>query len=370
MNSVINLVELNDDEALAFEPEHKSIPLETPRIEIDIISAADLQRKKFPPIQFIIPRLLPPGLLLFAAPPKIGKSWLGLDAAIAIALGGEFLGIECKQGDVLFIGLEDSQRRVSERLGKLLPGTGWPERLTIATKWPRADQGGIDKIKEWAASCEKPSLVVIDVLTLFRAERRANSQVYEEDYRGIKPIQELAHDLAIGIVCIHHTRKQASDDAFQQVSGSTAMTGAVDGTLMLLRTSSGTELHLQHRDLEGFEKAVQFDKWSCRWSLLGDANEVRRSDERTQILDYLIGSDEPLGPNDIAAELGVSQVSTRQTLLRMVKAGEIRKAGRGKYLHPDVSPPVTSVTKSHSQHSTVAQSDNVTDVTGLSGGSA
>ncbi len=306
----------------------------------DTISASDLQSQNFPPVRFVINRLLPVGLLLFAAPPKIGKSWMCLDAAIAVALGGQFLGSDCEQGDALFIGLEDSQRRLSERIGKLLPGQSWPQRLVLATKWPRADQGGLSKIREWAISVQKPTLVVIDVLTLFRAERRANSQVYEEDYRGIRPIQELAHELGIGIICVHHNRKQVSDDAFQMVSGSTAMTGAVDGTLLLLRGGAGIELHLQHRDIEGFEKAIQFDKWACRWTLLGDASEVRRTDERTAILNVLQEAGEAMTLSDIAAATEMQTGNAKQLLFKMAKSGEVKRAKRGSYLHPDFDSPV------------------------------
>ena len=61
------------------------------------------------------------GLTLLAARPKIGKTWLALDIAIAVATGGYCLGdIKCEQGDVLFLALEDNKRRMQRRLTKLL----------------------------------------------------------------------------------------------------------------------------------------------------------------------------------------------------------------------------------------------------------
>ena len=51
-------------------------------------SAADLMAKEFDPIAWLVPGLIPEGLMILAARPKIGKSWLALDLAIATSAGG------------------------------------------------------------------------------------------------------------------------------------------------------------------------------------------------------------------------------------------------------------------------------------------
>jgi hypothetical protein len=48
---------------------------------------------------------------------------------------------------------------------------------------------------------------------------------------------------------------------------------------------------------------VQFDRITCRWRALGEAGEVRRSDERSEILSVLTNAIEPLNPREIAAEV-------------------------------------------------------------------
>src|SRR5262245_27434130 len=66
-----------------------------------ITSAAQLQHKDFPEIQFVVPRYVAPGLTLLAAKPKMGKSWLCLDIAISVASGRYCLGdVKCSQGQV------------------------------------------------------------------------------------------------------------------------------------------------------------------------------------------------------------------------------------------------------------------------------
>ena len=52
------------------------------------ISMAQLMATKFRPIQYVIPGIIPEGLTILAAPPKVGKSWMVLDLAYQLANGG------------------------------------------------------------------------------------------------------------------------------------------------------------------------------------------------------------------------------------------------------------------------------------------
>ena len=60
-------------------------------------SAADLQKMTLPEPRWIVPGLIPEGVTLLAGKPRVGKSWLALDLAIAVATGAEALGIRCPQ---------------------------------------------------------------------------------------------------------------------------------------------------------------------------------------------------------------------------------------------------------------------------------
>ncbi len=46
-----------------------------------------------------------------------------------------------------------------------------------------------------------------------------------------------------------------------------------------------------------------------------------------------------MAPNEIAAATGMPSGNVRQLLFKMVKAGEVIKTARGRYLHPDNNPP-------------------------------
>jgi hypothetical protein len=126
-----------------------------------------------------------------------------------------------------------------------------------------------------------------------------------------------------------------SDDPLDMVSGTTALTGAVDGALVLDLDGSGFRLRGRGRDIEkNIEVALEFN--NGHWTLLGDAADVHRSDQRKAITTVLDASDKAMSPNEIAIALKQPVVNIRQLLLKMTKAGEIQKDGRGKYKLADI----------------------------------
>jgi RecA-family ATPase len=160
-----------------------------------VFDAATLQGMTFPPLKFILPGYVPEGATLLVSRPKLGKSWLVLDLAIATAAGRFTLGeLKPSQGDVLYLALEDGKRRLQRRITKLLPtfSFSWPPQLKIATEWRRADQGGLPDIESWIASVETPRLIIIDTLAQFRKVPNGRTQGYTDDYAAISELQKLA----------------------------------------------------------------------------------------------------------------------------------------------------------------------------------
>jgi hypothetical protein len=105
------------------------------------ISGADILTASLSEPVWIIPDLLPVGLCLFAGAPKLGKSWLALQAARAVAGGGVFLGRKIEQGNVICFALEDSVRRLQCRMQR----QGWTEEQAACVDFVLAG-GYADKI--------------------------------------------------------------------------------------------------------------------------------------------------------------------------------------------------------------------------------
>lgn len=139
----------------------------------------------------------------------------------------------------------------------------------------------------------------------------------------------------VAVIIVHHVRKGTGDiDPFEQVSGTLGLTGAADTTIVLNRDSSGCTLYARGRDLEEYTRACTFDRTTCRWTVEGDAAEVRRTDERGRILAVLEDADSPMNPTDIANLSDMKRGNVDRLLGKMAKAGEVTKQGRGQYVHP------------------------------------
>jgi AAA domain-containing protein/IclR-like helix-turn-helix domain-containing protein len=301
-------------------------------------NAVELRKMAFPPIKYVVPGIIVEGLTLLAGKPKIGKSWLLLHAAIAVARGGFTLGdIHCIEGDVLYCALEDNLRRLQSRMFKLMGTTqSWPERLRFKCEMPRLTDGGLDVIKDWIAGVKQPRLIIIDTLAMVRAPTKKKEQTqYDADYTAVLELRTLANEHGLAVVVVHHLRKADADDAFDTVSGTLGLTGAVDTMLILKRDTSGTiVMHGRGRDLVDVEKAMSFDINACIWRIEGDAAELRRSAERQAVLNAIAEAAEPIGPRDIATMTGMRTTNVRFLLGKLAKEGAIEKASYGKYRSP------------------------------------
>jgi AAA domain len=316
---------------------------------------------------------IPEGLTILAGKPKAGKSWLMLDLAIASAGNRFTLGtMKPAPGDVLYLALEDNRRRLKRRMTKLQPTSGrWPKRLALHTEWRRVDQGGLADIEEWCGSVQAPTLVVVDTLEKLRPVTNSKAQGYSADYQSIEGLQKIAGSRGIAIAVCHHVRKMDAEDPFDTVSGTLGLTGAADTLLILKRQSGGVTLFAKGRDIEESETAIQFDKNSCRWTMLGAAADVHRSAERQRIIDALGNADsDGLSISEIVAAVEGSSRNTVEVLLhRMKDAEEVTRLRRGVYLLGPRAGKIGQKEINEDQPTDFhAENSNLSNLTALTGG--
>lgn len=310
-----------------------------------LLSAAELLDRNFERIRFAVPGILPEGVGLLCGRPKKGKSWWALNVAVAVAAGGVALGrVPVDQGDVLYLALEDGDRRLQGRLLTTLAGSPPPAGLDFATEWPRVDEGGVEMLEAWLEHHPNARLVVVDTLQRIRPKERANVGMYGQDYEAVKPLADLAKRYGVTVLVVHHTRKAGAEDVFDEVSGSTGLTGAADAMLVLrsARGQADAELHLTGRDMEQRELALRFAPADGAWTILGDADEFRHTGERQAILDVLADAPGPMTPKEIAEVLGKPAGPVRFLVHKLAKDGLIRQPGYGRYSLANTSNPSLS----------------------------
>jgi AAA domain len=301
-------------------------------------NAADLQTKTFEPLRWIVPDIWPEGLSMLVGKPKVGKSWMALDVAIAVASGGLCLGKECEQGDVLALFLEDNDRRLQQRMTLMLGAQKekWPDRLTYATEWPRLADGGIDLIRKWVDNAKKPRLIIVDILERVRKRiKHAQASQYSSDYDALTSLHTLASEAQLSSSVLHHQRKMGADDLMDTISGTGGLGGSLDTLLVLGKDETGHFLYGRGRDLEEFNIAVRQDE-RCRWENLGWKPETQVSAERTLIVAALFKAGRPMNVSEIAAAVpNMKPVNVKNLLPQMQKDGDIESVSRGVYRLPD-----------------------------------
>jgi len=301
----------------------------------DEIDAETLLGMDFAPVDYVVEGYVAEGLTILAGRPKLGKSWMALGFCIAVATGGQTLGVDCEQGDVLYLALEDNRRRLKDRLEVVLsPAQVRPNmaRLSLKTEAKKIGAGLLEELEAWRAKAANPKLVVIDTLSMVRPPKKANQDSYAADYDAISPLQKYAGEHRLAVIVVHHVRKAEAEDPLEAVSGTNGLTGAADTIMVLNRTTDGPKLYGRGRDIEEIEKALRFDKGT--WEVLGNAEDVKRSEQRRKILDVLTDATTALTPTEISKEAGMKESNVKYLLRVMVKAAEAEKVGYGQYKLP------------------------------------
>jgi hypothetical protein len=274
--------------------------------------------------------------------------------SIAVATGGVALGTkQVEQGEVLYLALEDNKRRIQNRLNKLLAGRPAPASLHITTDWPRLDEGGDETLDDWVAVHSDARLVIVDTMARLKPHASGRRSQYDEDRDAVDPLGPIANDHNVAIVLVHHLREAESDDPLDMIHGSAGLTGGVDGALVLKRKRGQADayLHVDGRDIENpAELALKWDAEAATWTIMGDAEEYRKSETRRAIVKVLEEADEPLGPKDVAELLDMPENRIKQRLYQMSKDGEVKVVSRGRYelhnlhnFHNDEDAKVTEV---------------------------
>src|SRR5262245_30883908 len=86
-------------------------------------AAAALLARAFPTPRMAVAGLVQEGVTVLAGRPKTGKRWLALALSLAVAAGEPALGaLAVEPGAVLYLALEEGERRLQGRLRAVLAG--------------------------------------------------------------------------------------------------------------------------------------------------------------------------------------------------------------------------------------------------------
>jgi hypothetical protein len=304
----------------------------------DGINAADLLKKVFPDPRWAVKGVLPEGLTILGGKPKAGKSILALNLCLQIALGGKAMQvIPVEQGTTLYLALEDVQRRLKDRIGRMLEFDPAPDNLLLFTEWPRLGEGGAKALDKILTDNPDTRLLVIDTLAKIRPPSKSNGNLYSDDYAVIDTLKRIADKHEVSVLIVHHLRKMEGEDVFDTFSGTLGLTGAADGLMVMRRNGTGQMiLSLRGRDVEEQEYVLEFDPWMFSWKIAGKAVDVKSTDEKQILFDCLKDADGPMTPKEIEDTTGLRGHYIRKTLPALLKEGTVQKLKRGQYQYINI----------------------------------
>jgi RecA-family ATPase len=306
-----------------------------------------LMTTELPPMQWAVSGILPEGFVCMAGRPKAMKSWTALKLCYAIQNGTEFLGHLTMQGDAIYFGLEDSKRRIQDRVKKLGFSKLNHPQMVLGGDVPYLTFGFEECLENWIKSKKNPRLVVIDTLARIKPRQSKSGTAYDQDNLLLNGIQKLAVQNNLTVLFITHLSKSAQDYSFDKIQGSVGVQGMTDAMWMLDRgdsINSKASLKGRGRDILDFEYALNWDNESMSYSFEGNLDTINQNENRREITRAMKELHEELKeirPSDVAKYYGVTSNSKdgrrmARTMQRMADQFEIIKGTKyGTYiLHP------------------------------------
>ena len=247
---------------------YKGMILMSKTKRLQTIDGESLMSLPLTPLNFVVDTLLSQGLHILAGSPKVGKSWLALWLSVMVAKGEPVWGMSVKQGTTLYLCLEDSVLRIQNRLFEITEDA--PSSVHFCTECALIGQGLEEQVETFLTAHPDTVLVIIDTLQMVRPAR---DTTYANDYRDLSALKQIADAHGIAILLIHHLRKESADDVFNRISGTTAISGAVDSSFTLVeerRGSGRAQLSCIGRDIEYRELTLERNGENV-WELVSDS---------------------------------------------------------------------------------------------------
>lgn len=309
------------------------------------VSWSQLADATFPPVTYLIPNFMSDGVSLLGAKPKLGKSMIAVNLACAVLAGGPFLGVQADSGGVWYFGLEDTKRRLQARfksvmqLNNMRADAKWPLQLWDTLSGIN-NTNIIQTLDVYRDLFGLPRLIVIDTIEQVRPYDSKITNAYKLDRMALDPLTQwtAAHPgVAILVIC-HNRKDQTSDDPFDDFSGSTGLSAAVDNLICAreVRDDTGKVKYasMYYRGREVEENNMVIERIGDLWTTHGDADEFMRRTVREKIIDILKASPQGAFPKEIIDEGDIVKRSFFRAIKKLTADGIVEKSGSKYKLTP------------------------------------
>tara|TARA_R100001440_G_scaffold19542_1_gene32992 strand:+ start:251 stop:2047 length:1797 start_codon:yes stop_codon:yes gene_type:complete len=305
-----------------------------------------LMKTELPPMKWAVAGILPEGFICLAGRPKAMKSWTALKLVYCVQNGLNFLDHQTVQGDAIYFGLEDSKRRIKDRVAKMGFDKLKQPQIVLGGDVPYLSFGYEECLENWIKSKENPRLVVIDTLARIKPRQSKSGTAYDQDNLLMNGIQKLAVQNNLTVLFITHLSKSSQEYSFDKIQGSVGVQGMTDAMWMLDRgdgVNSKASLKGRGRDILDFEYALNWDGDSMSYLYEGNLDIINQNENRREItkaMEDLSKELDQIRPSDVAKFYGVPSNSKdgrrmARTMQRMADQFELHRGLKyGTYTLP------------------------------------
>lgn len=322
---------------------------------VEFVSMFDLLEEELPALSWLVDGLLPPGLALLAGPPKMGKSTLAQDLALAIASGTPFLGRTVPvRGKVLYYDLESSKPLFKENIvGLMRHRRIKPENLKgfMSVQFGLESRGeeAVSVIADALAADPDIRLVVLDVFAQVRGFEYSGSKgAYQLDYEAVAALRAICKPYPnLSMLLVHHTNKMRGDavEHWQdRISGTQGIAAGTYTNFVMHKISHQgiseedremlshfCEFHGVGKQLRGLDMVLRH-MTGIGWEVSDKKPwEVKQSKSRDEIVAVLKSDPEKAwSAAEVAETLGKNKNTVMNLMYQMGKKGHIHTTGSGR----------------------------------------
>jgi hypothetical protein len=227
--------------------------LEIPSYLVEKTDSSDLFRYKIREAEFLVENLIPAtGITMLSAHPKTGKSFLALNIAKSILNKEPLFGeLNARKVGVYYLALEDNAARLRQRL-KMVFGEDEVKNLKnfyLRNYSKKFEIQVLEELKKELLKLPDVKFLIIDTFQKIKVERTNRFNAYEGDYDFMSLLKNLAEEIGISILLIHHLKKDATEDAdLIGMSGSMGISASCDSILTLWKKTEGFLLKTTSKD--------------------------------------------------------------------------------------------------------------------------
>jgi hypothetical protein len=279
------------------------------------------------------------GVGILGGQPKLGKTFVAAELAMAVAGGSAAFGRFATQlsGPVLFYGPEDGSPALRRRFEALAMKRG-----SVLSELPiyllDVAALGLDRpahLRRMRATIEqcRPRLLVLDPFVRLVTKVDENSASDVSAVLG--SLRALQRDYEVAVLLVHHTRKSPASRPSQALRGSGDFAAWSDTNLYLSQRGQKLWLQMEHRHAKSPAPIALTlaTEPATHIALLEDDSPSKEDDGRDplgdEVLERLGRASRPLSTVELRRQLRKRKADVVHALERLREAGRIERSSRG-----------------------------------------